>query len=71
MSTTVTNITAASRHNSSLAAGLREFFTTIRAAFECRNLMESLQRKSDSQLADMGLKRVDIPAHAYRRAFRT
>ncbi|MCQ0969445.1 hypothetical protein MLD63_03200 (plasmid) [Paracoccus sp. TK19116] len=69
MTTTATNISHTTRRGPGLRATIRSFYDAIIAAFECRDRIYELSRKSDADLARMGIARGDIPMVAYRAAF--
>ena len=69
MTTTTTNITHHSRRGPGLRESVRSFYVAIRAAFECRDRIYEMSRKSDAELARLGIARGDIPLIAYRAAY--
>lgn len=73
MTTLTTDIHAADR---GLRARLSAFFASIARAFEAhayaasrRDQIETLQAKSDAELAEIGLKRDQIVHYVYRDLF--
>ena len=69
MTTTTTNIADNTRRGPGLREGALSFYRAILASFECRDRIAALSRKSDAELARMGIARGDIPLVAYRAAF--